>query len=116
MMAISAAAIHAAVRAQRPVAEDFLNRLAAETADTVGVTRDSYGAGENRAHAIFADMAADLGLALSQDAAANSYATLRGCEPGAAAIVIGSHLDSVPRGSVVAASLRGSRNSVIVAM
>jgi len=98
MMAISAEAIHAAVRAQRQVAEDFLNRLAAETADTVGVTRDSYGAGENRAHAIFADMAADLGLALSQDAAANRYATLRGSEPGAAAIIIGSHLDSVPRG------------------
>lgn len=97
-MTLSAERIRSAVEAERTVAERFLSSLASETADTVGVTRDSYGDGENRAHEIFAHFAGELGLALRHDAALNSYATLRGTDPGAPAVVIGSHLDSVPRG------------------
>jgi beta-ureidopropionase / N-carbamoyl-L-amino-acid hydrolase len=91
--------LRAAVAAARDVADAFLARLAAETADAAGgVTRDSYGAGENRAHAILGETAAELGLDLRRDAACNSYATLAGADPAAPGIVIGSHLDSVPRG------------------
>jgi N-carbamoyl-L-amino-acid hydrolase len=97
-MTSSADQIRAAVAAERNVANRFLTRLATETADTVGVTRDSYGEGENRAHVIFADFARELGLQLRHDAALNSYATFSGTDPDAPAIVIGSHLDSVPRG------------------
>jgi N-carbamoyl-L-amino-acid hydrolase len=89
----------AGVAAQRAVAETFLSRLAAETPDPEGgAHRDSYGAGEDRAHALFAETAAGLGLTLHRDAAGNSYATLSGTDADAASVVIGSHLDSVPRG------------------
>lgn len=67
------------------------------TSDTRGVTRMSYGPGEEIAHAIFRREAEALGLAVESDAACNQYVTLPGQfdEPG---IVIGSHLDSVPLG------------------
>lgn len=97
-MTVSSDLIAAAVCAEQAVPERFLARLAEATGDIVGVTRDSYGEGENRAHAIFAAMAEELGLTVRRDAACNSYATLRGTDPAAPAIFIGSHLDSVPRG------------------
>lgn len=78
------------------LAERFLARLAAETEDAPGVTRDAYGAGEQRAHAIAAEMAAAAGLLVSRDFAGNLYAAA----PGGAgpALVSGSHLDSVRHG------------------
>jgi len=78
------------------LAARFLDRLAAETADNPGVTRDAYGAGEQRAHAIAAEMAAAAGLAVSRDFAGNLYAAVPGGE--GPALVSGSHLDSVRHG------------------
>ncbi|MCL4674928.1 MAG: hydantoinase/carbamoylase family amidase [Pararhodobacter sp.] len=97
-MSVSLDRIRAAVIGQQSVGERFLDRLSTATADEVGVTRDSYGEGEARAHAILADMAGELGLDLRVDAAGNSYATLPGTDAEAPSIIIGSHLDSVPQG------------------
>lgn len=66
--------------------------------DGVGVTRDTYGAGEQRAHDIVAATARDIGLEVTTDAALNLYMTLPGRDRSLPAVVTGSHLDSVPRG------------------
>lgn len=79
------------------IAESFLARLAAETADAPGVTRDAYGPGEQRAHAIAAEMAAAAGLVVTRDFAGNLYAAVPGA-PEAPALLSGSHLDSVRHG------------------
>ncbi|WP_114376801.1 Zn-dependent hydrolase [Elioraea thermophila] len=80
------------------LAERFLADLAARTHDGVGITREAYGPGERIAHALFRSHAASLGLALSTDHVGNLYATLAGTDRSLPAIIIGSHLDSVPRG------------------
>jgi N-carbamoyl-L-amino-acid hydrolase len=87
-----------AVDARMRVAADMFDTLATRTADTEGVTRAAYGAGEQVAQALFAETAQSLGLAFSSDFAGNGYATLPGKQTGAPAFVTGSHLDSVPRG------------------
>lgn len=63
-----------------------------------GITRDTYGAGEQRAHQLMAQTARELGLEVTTDAALNLYLTLPGSERTAPAVMTGSHLDSVPRG------------------
>jgi N-carbamoyl-L-amino-acid hydrolase len=63
-----------------------------------GITRDTYGAGEQRAHQLMAQTARRLGLEVRTDAALNLYMTLPGRDRGAPAMMTGSHLDSVPRG------------------
>ncbi|MDR6870750.1 N-carbamoyl-L-amino-acid hydrolase [Bosea sp. BE125] len=79
------------------LAQRLFDELSARTGGVGGITRASYGPGEAIAHDIIAREAGRLGLALRRDPALNLYATLRGStrEP---AIMIGSHLDSVPNG------------------
>ncbi len=79
------------------LADRLFSELRTRTADGRGVTRPSYGAGEALAHAIVRREAEALRLRISTDAALNLYMTLPGAAPGPA-IMIGSHLDSVPRG------------------
>jgi len=98
MASVEAAAIHAAVAAQRDFAAGLFDRLRQDGLDAPGVTRDPYGAGEQCAHASVADAAQSLGLALERDAAANLYMTRPGRDRAAKRVVIGSHLDSVPHG------------------
>jgi N-carbamoyl-L-amino-acid hydrolase len=62
-----------------------------------GVTRISYGLGEQIAHDIVQREARRLGMRCEIDAACNLYLVLEGREAGPG-IVIGSHLDSVPKG------------------
>lgn len=92
------AEIAQAVAAERERAAALFDRLRADGADAPGVTRDTFGAGEQRAHATVAEAARALGLAVHGDAAANLYATWAGRDRAAPAILIGSHLDSVPHG------------------
>ena len=66
--------------------------------DGVGVTRASYGPGEQRAHDIVRAEAATLGLEIAVDPAGNMLMTLPGTDRTAKRIVLGSHLDSVPQG------------------
>ncbi len=79
------------------LASRLFEELRARTAADEGVTRASYGEGEQAAHAIVRREAEKLGLEIATDAAANLYMTMPGAERERA-IFIGSHLDSVPRG------------------
>lgn len=95
---MTASEIAAAVAAQRGLADSLFNALRRDGLDEPGVSRDPYGAGEQRAHATVAAAARELGLEISGDDAANLYMTLPGRDRAARSIIVGSHLDSVPHG------------------
>lgn len=80
------------------LAARLLEELAIVTADPPGVTRAAYGEGERFAHALVRREGERLGAEARTDAAGNLYLTLPGSEPALPALVIGSHLDSVPHG------------------
>src|SRR5258705_5379652 len=63
-----------------------------------GIVRDSYGAGEQAAHDIMRAAAETIGLDVSIDAIGNLMMTLPGRDRLAPRIIVGSHLDSVPKG------------------
>ncbi len=63
-----------------------------------GVSRDSYGRGEQFAHDLVAHHAASIGLEVRHDDARNSFMVWAGSDPDLPAVVIGSHLDSVAGG------------------
>lgn len=95
----SAKAIHDAVSAHRAIVERLFAELAAcNCRPGPGITRDTYGPGENLAHAVVGRLANELGLEVSSDAAVNTYMTLPGADRRAPRVMIGSHLDSVPHG------------------
>lgn len=94
----SHAQIRGAVHAQRQTVVDLFAGLAACGPAHEGITRDTYGAGENRAHQLFRATASAAGLEVRTDFAANSYATWPGRVRAAPRILIGSHLDSVAAG------------------
>jgi beta-ureidopropionase / N-carbamoyl-L-amino-acid hydrolase len=87
-----------AVAEQRNLVTMLFDQLRRDGLDEPGVTRDPYGAGEQRAHATVTAAAQQLGLRIEHDAAANLYMTLPGRDPSAKRVVVGSHLDSVPHG------------------
>jgi len=80
------------------LAESLLSRLREASLDPPGLTRDAYGPGEERAHALAIEAAEAAGLAVSRDFAGNTYATLAGADRSAPVLIIGSHLDSVAHG------------------
>lgn len=80
------------------LARDLFARLGRIGHDGVGITRDSYGRGEQEAHDLIRREAEALGLRTRTDAALNLYLTLPGRDPEAPVAMAGSHLDSVPRG------------------
>ena len=86
------------MRESRAFAGGLFDQLRRDGLDEPGVSRDTYGPGEQRGHATCAAAAEAMGLAIERDAAANLYMTLPGRDPAAKRIVIGSHLDSVPHG------------------
>ncbi|MCG8548475.1 MAG: hydantoinase/carbamoylase family amidase [Alphaproteobacteria bacterium] len=92
------AALVRGVDASMARADRLFGDLAAQTADEEGVTRASYGDGEQTAHRLFAEAAGQIGLEMKTDLAGNSYATLPGRDRDAPVLITGSHLDSVPRG------------------
>ncbi len=85
-------------REREAFARDLFDQLRAMSVDGPGVSRDSYGPGEQQAIEHVAAIARDEGLAVAFDAAANLVITLPGADPDAPAIICGSHLDSVPQG------------------
>lgn len=72
--------------------------LRARTHDGVGITREAYGPGERVAHEIVLAEARDAGLEIATDHMGNRFLTLPGADRSAPRVVVGSHLDSVPRG------------------
>jgi beta-ureidopropionase / N-carbamoyl-L-amino-acid hydrolase len=96
--AIDDSDIRAAVMESRGFASRLFDQLRLDGLDEPGVSRDTYGAGEQRAHATCSAVAESMGLTIERDAAANLYMTFPGTDRTAKQIVIGSHLDSVPHG------------------
>ena len=80
------------------LAENLFDRLRQMSFDGVGITRDTYGEGEQKAHDLVAELAREKGFRIERDAALNLYVTLPGSDPSARVAMTGSHLDSVPRG------------------
>ena len=79
------------------LANSLFGELAGKTGDHRGITRASYGEGEQIAHDIIRREGIRLGLNVETDSACNLYMTLPG-ETSDRRIIIGSHLDSVPLG------------------
>lgn len=80
------------------LAQRLFDTLADKTRDIRGVTRASYGDGEQFAHDLVTAEARKAGLSTWVDAAGNLYVRLSGSKPTGRTIIIGSHLDSVPMG------------------
>ncbi|AKM31746.1 Zn-dependent hydrolase [Pandoraea faecigallinarum] len=81
-----------------PMAEQLFADLRRLGSDGVGITRDSYGDGENAAASYLTQWAERQGLSVARDRAANLVFTLPEDSGDAPATWIGSHLDSVPQG------------------
>jgi N-carbamoyl-L-amino-acid hydrolase len=79
-------------------AERLFAQLRQNTLDPPGVTRATYGPGEMAAHRLVAERARAIDLEVTTDYAGNLYMTLPGRDRAAPAVMIGSHLDSVPHG------------------
>ncbi|MBE7246445.1 MAG: Zn-dependent hydrolase, partial [Actinomycetospora chiangmaiensis] len=91
-------AIAMAVRGQRHRVEALFEDLARCGRSDPGFTRASYSPEETEAHTVVTRCAADLGLAVNRDAAANTTMTLPGRDRSLPPILIGSHLDTVAHG------------------
>lgn len=72
--------------------------LDANTKDTAGFTRASYGDGEQFAFDLMARTARYAGLLVDNDVAGNMYLTIKGRNPAKGTFLIGSHVDTVPQG------------------
>ena len=80
------------------LATRLFDRLREATHDGVGITRESFGAGESLALDMVEAEARGLGLDTRRDAGANLVVTLPGSDPALPLAACGSHLDSVPQG------------------
>jgi len=81
-------------------AHRLFDELRAGSLDPVsgGVCRDTYGQGEAFAHRLVEQHANELGLVIDHDHLCNTFMRWPGANPSLPAILIGSHLDSVPAG------------------
>ena len=84
--------------AETALAGQWFDHLRRHSKSRLGVTRASYGEGEQMAHDLMRRIAGDLALEARGDAAGNLYLTLPGRDRTLPAIMTGSHLDSVPEG------------------
>ncbi|WP_424811195.1 Zn-dependent hydrolase [Roseococcus sp. YIM B11640] len=87
-----------ALRTGLAIAERLFTDLATTTSDPPGVTRASFGEGEQQAHRLIAKAAREIGMEVEWDAIGTLRAVLPGRDRSLPAVVIGSHLDSVPHG------------------
>ncbi len=87
-----------AIQPDLKLAAQLFESLSRATRQGRGIVRDSYGAGEQAAHAIMHAAAGTLGLEVAVDQIGNLMMTLPGADRHARRIIIGSHLDSVPQG------------------
>ena len=87
-----------AVEARESLAEHLFTKLREGTHDGVGITRPSYGEGEQFAHDLLHECAQSLHLNVHCDAAGNTFMVLPGADRRAPPVIVGSHLDSVAQG------------------
>ncbi|MBM3356515.1 MAG: hydantoinase/carbamoylase family amidase [Betaproteobacteria bacterium] len=81
-----------------PFAEALFEDVRKRTADTVGVSREPYGTGEQTAVDAVARAGGELGLEIKHDPFGNVYLTMPGRDRSAPGWITGSHVDSVPLG------------------
>jgi N-carbamoyl-L-amino-acid hydrolase len=72
--------------------------LREQSFDGVGISRETYGAGETAAIELIAREAGEHGLSMTRDAASNLIIRLPGSDTTLPVVATGSHLDSVPEG------------------
>ena len=81
------------------VASELFESIRAATADGAGVTRESFGPGEEKALHILEQYAHKLGLSCERDALQNLWIRrVDEANTGEPCVIIGSHADSVPVG------------------
>lgn len=90
--------LHCDLATEVDLAGQWFDHLRRHSQARRGVTRASYGDGEQMAHALMQGIGQRLGLEERIDAAGNLYLTLPGRDRSLPAIMTGSHLDSVPEG------------------
>src|SRR5476649_271295 len=90
--------LHSDLEAETILASQWFDHLRQHSKSRLGVTRASYGDGEQMAHNLMQGIGQTLGLEKRIDAAGNLYLTLPGQDRSLPAIMTGSHLDSVPEG------------------
>src|SRR5471032_2501791 len=90
--------LHSDLEAETALAGQWFDHLRRHSKSRLGVTRASYGEGEQMAHDLMQGLGQELGLEKRVDAAGNLYLTLPGRDRARPAIMTGSHLDSVPEG------------------
>jgi beta-ureidopropionase / N-carbamoyl-L-amino-acid hydrolase len=82
----------------RPIAVDLFDRLARETGDGIGITRECYAQGENFAINLFREAAEAHGLRTLVDPVGNLVVLSSDDDGRKPALYLGSHADSVPQG------------------
>lgn len=87
-----------AVESSMPLAESLFREIGDKTADSVGVSREPYGPGEQIALDVLRAAARAMDLEITHDPFGNLYLTLPGRSRTAPAWLVGSHVDSVPSG------------------
>jgi N-carbamoyl-L-amino-acid hydrolase len=97
-MSVEYVALHADLEAEAELAARLFEQLRERSRSQLGVTRASYGEGEQMAHDLMRALGRDLDLEERIDAAGNLYLTLPGQDRNLPAVMTGSHLDSVPDG------------------
>jgi hydantoinase/carbamoylase family amidase len=85
-----------AIDAKRVIAD--LRELARRTSDERGAQRVAWTETWREAREFTGELLGELGLRAERDPAGNVWARLEGADPGAPALAIGSHVDSVPDG------------------
>jgi N-carbamoyl-L-amino-acid hydrolase len=75
-----------------------LRELAGRTSDDRGAQRLAWSQTWREARGFLGELLAEIGIEPELDPAANLWARLDGADPGAPALALGSHLDSVPDG------------------
>jgi beta-ureidopropionase / N-carbamoyl-L-amino-acid hydrolase len=90
--------IRSAVLGQKQDIAGLFEALRAGSQVGDGITRDTYGRGEQYAHQLIAARASAMGLETRRDHAANLHLTLAGKNRSAPRLMTGSHLDSVANG------------------
>ena len=98
MSDIDLTALAAAVQGRLEMTSTLFDKIRSVSEDMVGVTRPAWSAEDQAAADILAETARDLELVVAYDRAGNLRCTMAGKDPTAPAVVMGSHLDSVPTG------------------
>src|SRR5262245_31205783 len=92
------AILAAAVDASLPLAESLFREMREKTRDVEGVSREPYGPGEQAAIDALVAVAHSLEMETATDPFGNLYMTLPGTRRSEPRWIVGSHVDSVPRG------------------